>query len=163
MTNLASFNCRRCIINSGAKGSRKSEEVSTPTIRRAARINMKSTSKRQGLSLTNPSRIPGSMKGMMLSTPPAILDTFRLSQSHSLLTAPTPKKEDISWNIHVQITQKKNSLTFVSLATSPFALSAPSTACIRTTRYRLQERPSSKSEVCCRKTSKNWIKRPAIF
>ena len=163
MTNLVSFNCRRCIINSGARGSRRSGEVSTPTIRRVARICRRMTSKRRGLSLTNPSRSPGSMKGMMLSTLPAILDTFRLSRSHSLLTAPTPKKEDISWNIHVQITQKKNSLTFVSLATNPFARSAPSTACIRTTRYRQQERPSSKSEVCCKKTSKNWIKRPTIF
>lgn len=100
---------------------------------------------------------------MMLSTLPAILDTFRLSQSHSLLTAPTPKKEDISWNIHVLITQKKNSLTFAFLATNPSARSVPSTACTRTIRCRQQERPSSKSEACCRKTSKNWIKRLAIF
>ena len=162
MTNLVSFNCRRCITSSGARGSRRWEEVSTPTIRKAARINRKVTSERLGLSLTSPLRSPGKMKDTMLIILQAILDTFRLSQFRSLLIAPTPKKEDSNLNILALITHKKSSPTFASLAINPFARSAPSTACTRTTRCRPQERPSSKSEDCCRRTSKNWINRRAI-
>ena len=161
MTSPASSNYRRCTISCGERGSRRWLGVSTPTIRRAARISRRTTSRRRGSSRMNPSRSPGSMKGMRSSTLQAILDIFRLSQSHSLLTAPTPKKEDITWTTRALITQKRNSLTFASRATSPSARNAPFTACIRTTRYRPPGRPSSRSGACCRKTSKNWTNRPA--
>lgn len=123
---------------------------------------MRMTSRHQGLSLTNPSRNPEKMKGMRSIIPPVILDIFHLSQSHNLPIVPTPKKEDISCNIPALITQKKNSPTFASLATNPFARNAPSTECIKITRSKQQGKPSSRSGDCYRKTSRSWIKRLVI-